>query len=242
MNELVRMAGPRRRRPTLEALCRERMTLRVPGVLPSDECRALVRRVYAARAEWTSNFAGVQFTLGRAWYTHLEEDREDAYFEGAAASNACVERHLPGMQGKVLELVRGLAGGPVTLRPGWCGPGVHVFPAGSEVAKVGGAVHYDTEGLTDAQIEARAPAISFVLMLQPATTGGGLRVWERFYEGDDFPSIPEAPSERVDYSPGELVAFDSYRLHQILPFGGDVDRISITVHIVKNDGAWEAWF
>jgi hypothetical protein len=121
---------------------------------------------------------------------------------------------------------------------------VHIFPAGSEVAQVGGAVHFDTEGLTDAQCAARAPAISFVLMLQPARFAGGLRLWDRFYDGDDFPTKPgeDVRSETVAYAPGELVAFDSYRLHQILPFGGEIDRVSITVHVVKNDRGWEAWF
>ena len=36
---------------------------------------------------------------------------------------------------------------------------------------------------------------------------------------------------------------DSRRLHQIRPFRGEVDRISITVHAVEVDrGVWDAWF
>jgi hypothetical protein len=244
MNELVRLAGPRRTRPSLARLCAERFAVRLPGALSPDACETIVRRVVAARRDWTSNFGGVQFTLGRAWYTHLEEGREEEYFRGAPESDACVEAHLPGMQEKVLGMVSDLVGATVTRRPGYCGPGVHIFPAGSEVARIGGAVHFDTEGLTDAQCAARAPAFSIVLMLQMPASGGGLTVWDDLYAGEDFPERPgpDVPSVSVTYRAGELVVFDSYRLHQIMPFAGDVDRVSITAHVVKADDAWEAWF
>src|SRR5262249_11835415 len=72
------------------------------AVLSPEECAAWVRGVYAARAHWTRNFEGVQFTVGRAWYTHLEEDATDDYFAGVAASDALVEQFLPGLQARVL--------------------------------------------------------------------------------------------------------------------------------------------
>jgi hypothetical protein len=35
---------------------------------------------------------------------------------------------------------------------------------------------------------------------------------------------------------------DSYRLHQIQPFQGARDRVSITAHLLYRDGAWQIWF
>jgi hypothetical protein len=220
------------------------LALRCPGVLSGEECTDYVDRVYRARGEWVANFDGQQFTLGRAWYTHLEEGREHEYFSNAGASDAAMTRTVAGLQERMLAKVADLVGGPVVRREGWCGPGVHIFPAGGEVARRGGEVHFDTEGLREAQIAQRVPALTFVLMLQPPEVGGGLRVWDRTYEGDDFPRKPDpsVPVARVEYELGELVVIDSYRLHQILPFRGGADRVTATVHAACEGPVWEAWF
>jgi hypothetical protein len=36
--------------------------------------------------------------------------------------------------------------------------------------------------------------------------------------------------------------FESYRLHQIEPFGGDVPRVTGTCHVARLSGAWDVWF
>jgi hypothetical protein len=220
------------------------LALRLPGSLGAEACRGYAAQVLAARDVWCPNFGGVQFTLGRAWYTHLEEDREDEYFANADASDAIVRSAAPGLQERMLALGSHVVGAPVVQRTGWCGPGVHIFHTGGEIARRGGEVHFDTEGLTEAQIERRAPALSLILMLQPAAIGGGLRVWDRLYDGEDFPKKPDpsVPVTQIAYEAGELVVIDSYRLHQILPFAGTQDRISATMHAVLEDGRWEAWF
>jgi hypothetical protein len=237
--------GPSAARPlSMRERLAKHMAVRCPGALSSAECSRHVAAVVSARGSWTANFDGRQFTLGRAYYTHLEEGREDEYFALAESSDALVRRAAPGLQEHMLALAAALLDGPVVQRPGWCGPGVHVFPARSEVARRGGEVHFDTEGLTDPQIERRAPAMSIVLMLQRPDVGGGLRLWERWYEGEDFPDKPEpaVPVTQIQYEPGELVVFDSYRLHQILPFRGRTDRISVTVHACLEGDAWQVWF
>src|SRR5262249_40188454 len=125
------------------------------------------------------------------------------------------------------------------------GPGVHIFPARGELAKKGGVVHFDTEGLSPHHVERRLPAVTIVAMLQPAQRGGGLRLWDVAYAGRDHPSAREVASKSrvVRYGIGDVVAIDSYRLHQIRPFGGDRDRISATVHAAEVDGGrWETWF
>ena len=215
------------------------------GALTVAECARWTRAAYAARGSWTPNFDGVQFTLGRAYYTHLEEDRAAEYFAGAAESDALVERTLPGLQGRLRDLLSGWLGAPVERRPGWCGPGLHIFPAGGWLSENGGDLHFDTEGLRARDLASRAPAMSAIAMLQPAARGGGLRVWSTLYEGDDEVAedlVRTTPHQTIDYELGDLVMIDSYRLHQIQPFTGALDRLSATAHLVLSEGRWQSWF
>jgi hypothetical protein len=225
-------------------MSRADLYLQRPGVLSPDECERWVRGAYGALGDWTACFDGVQFTLGRAYYTHLEEGRAGEYFAEARASDQRVERALPGMQARVRALLAELVvGAPVTPRSGWCGPGLHVFPADGWLACRGGDIHFDTEGLLPDELAARRPALSAIFMLQAPHRGGGLRVWDALYDGDDEVSEPEdIDSTVVEYAPGDLVVIDSYRLHQIQPFQGRRDRVSITVHLVLGAAGWQSWF
>lgn len=216
------------------------------NVLSTAECDRFVREVYAGRALWTPCFDGVQFTLGRAYYTHLEEGHEAEYFAVAQESDALVERAVPGLQGRVRDILRNLLGCPVNPRPGWCGPGVHIFPAGDWLSQHGGDIHFDTEGLSEDDLDRRRPALSAILMLQPPLRGGGLRIWDATWAGeDDEAAITRAasrPSSVASYDAGDLVVIDSYRLHQIQPFTGDRDRVSATTHLVLTEEGWQSWF
>jgi hypothetical protein len=218
--------------------------VRVRAVLAADACAAMVRRVMDARADWVADFRATQFTLGRAWYAHLEQARAREYFAGAAATDALVERVLPGAQASVREWVGRFVGEPAAPRAGFCGPGVHVFPAGEKVAKVGGDLHFDDEGMTDAALRDRRPALSFVLMLQAPERGGATRLWDALYDGASVPTeaMLARPFVDVPYDAGDLVVFSSYRLHQIQPFGGDRDRVSVTAHAARLAGEWICWF
>jgi hypothetical protein len=225
------------------ARLRDHLALHYQGVLTRRECAAYARGVYAGRSAWVPNFDGVQFTLGRAWYVHLETDREEEYFADVAASDAAVERFVPGLADRLLALIGLCVGSPVERRPGYCGPGVHVFPAGEYVSHHGGDVHWDVEGLDEGHVAAHAPAVTAVLMLQPAAQGGGLRVWDKLYEDEDTEEAPgSAASEEIVYGAGDLVILDSYRLHQICASSGPLDRISATAHTVCTEGRWQAWF
>lgn len=237
--ELV-AGGPEAFAARLEA----RLALRVPGFWPAERCAAYARRVYAGRPFWTADFDGDQFSLGRAFYTHLEQDKSDEYFAAAAASNAHVERLLPGLGAALIGAVGALVGEAAALRPGWCGPGVHVFPAGGWLARRGGDIHYDTEGLAARHAARREPALTLVLMLQPPERGGELKVWDARYEGSDEVGAATLarPSALVPYAAGDLVVIDSYRLHQIQPFGGARDRVSATAHGARAGGGWHVWF
>ena len=218
---------------------------RIPGFLTRDECLAASRAIEVARADWVPAFDKEQFSLGRAWYTHYEEDRSREYFARAAESDAIVERHLPGMQQRVIDLVARVSGGRGERRTGWCGPGVHIFPAGECVSESGGVVHFDTEGLPARHLRARKPALTLLVMLQAPERGGGIRLWEARYSGSDHASDEdlEAPSELIEYAEGEAIVFDSYRLHQIQPFTGSRDRYTLTGHAAAVDrDLWQVWF
>jgi hypothetical protein len=122
---------------------------------------------------------------------------------------------------------------------------VHIFPAGEKVAREGGVVHFDTEGLTPDHLRKRKRALSVVVMLGQPERGGGLELWAARYAGRDTALDSElaGPSRVFGYGAGSALAFDSYRLHQIQPFQGERDRVSATVHAAEVDpGRWETWF
>ncbi len=231
--------------PPLRDQCAASAGVLLSAVMPVSEAADCAARVLDAQAKWTSDFGGEQFALGRAFYTHLETGRVKEYFAHARASDALVESVLPGIQEKTFGLLARMLGGSVRKREGFCGPGVHVFPAGGKVAREGGVVHFDLEGLSEYQKAARSPAVSLVWMLQPGVWGGGLRLFDVLFDG-----CPDSEIEPGDYGfltvrseAGDALLFDSLRLHQIRPFRGTRGRISITVHAAWVDqGAWEAWF
>jgi hypothetical protein len=230
--------------PLLPAL-RRHPAVGVRGALDPAQAAAQVAAVLAADAELIDDFGGEQRALGRAFYTHLETGRTRAYFADARASDAVVERVLPGMQQRTLSLLARLLGGVVRRRHGFCGPGVHVFPAGEKVARKGGVTHYDLEGLTAQHLASPARAVSFVWMLQPPATRGGLGLYPRVWRGDNWPleRAPPAGGTTTRSRAGDALLFSSYRLHRIEGFGGSRARVSITCHAVEIDrDVWEAWF
>ncbi|MBS2013880.1 MAG: 2OG-Fe(II) oxygenase [Deltaproteobacteria bacterium] len=225
-------------------MLREALVVRLASAIEASRAASWVEGVVAARAAWVEDFGGAQFSLGRAWYTHLEQGRAAEYFTDTEASDAHVERYCPGLQEAMRRFASRVVGGTVVQRDGWCGAGVHVFPAGALVATRGGDIHYDTEGLTPAHANERQPALTLVLMLQPATRGGALRVWSAPYRGTEAYEDEdlESPSVTCEYGVGDLVIIDSYSLHQIQPFQGNTDRISATLHVAFVEGRWESWF
>lgn len=213
-----------------------------------EQCASWVKSIYAQRDQWVSDFNAVQYSLGRAWYTHYEQGRSRDYFLGAKQSDQLVQTTTPGLQETLVSLTQQIVNGEVRQRQGWCGPGVHIFPAGKSVSHSGGDIHFDLEGLTEAHAAAQKPAYSLILMLQAPLTGGGLKLWDVYFDGER--SDLELDDDELDcettlfeYKTGDLLIVDSYRLHQIQPFSGDVDRISATAHIAqKGTNRWEIWF
>jgi hypothetical protein len=223
-------------------LAQGRLALVVSRVFSEEACAKIAANVDTASTELTPNFDGVQHTLGLAYYTHLEEDRVDEYFAGAERSRALVERVAPGMSARLLALASEVVQAEVVQRERWCGPGIHVFPAQGWVAERGGDVHFDLEGIDEAQLATRTPVLSLVLGLRAPERGGGLRLWSRTW-ADGVEEAADGEPTVVPVVAGDVVVFDSYRLHQIEPFEGGVDRLTATVHVLRRpDGVWEAWF
>ncbi|HYQ04418.1 MAG TPA: hypothetical protein VER96_37350 [Polyangiaceae bacterium] len=219
--------------------------LAVSDVFSAEECAEYLAAVHRARGAWVSDFDGEQFSLGRAFYTHLEQDRCREYFADAAASDARVERALPGLSRRLLHLVEQLTGGAGFARRGFCGPGVHIFPAGEKVAREGGVIHFDTEGLPEQHVRLRKRALTVVVMLGLPEGGGGLKLWNARYAGNDSVDNEKQRGVACDahYEVGGALVIDSYRLHQIQPFSGKRDRVTATVHAAEVDpGRWETWF
>src|SRR5437763_1627739 len=82
-------------------------------------------------------------------------------------------------------------------------------------ARALGDVDFDTEGLSDAQEARRASTRTLVLMLQPPEGGGGLRVWDRRWQGeaDDEAIEEDAVSSAVaEAHVADLTVIDSYTL------------------------------
>lgn len=227
-------------RPSLWAELERSLAVVLRGALAPTQCARWTQAVYDARAQWIEDFGGEQFALGRAFYTHVESGRASEYFADARASDERVERAVPGMAAWMRSMFAAMVGGGARARQGFCGPAVHVFPAGEKVAREGGVVHFDVEGLTSHHIARRTRTATLVVMLQPPEARGGLLLWNKRFPEDD--PGDEAPVV-LRYQTGDAVLMDSYRLHQIEPFEGALDRVSITLHGYEVDrGRWEVWF
>jgi hypothetical protein len=217
-----------------------------PQLFTPEQCEALVNGVYEGRSSWTTILPDAP-TLGRAFYTHLSRpSMRDLYVRDFATSDARVERFCPKLVKNMLAGVKELLSCNVNpvLRSGFCGPGVSIFPWTGNVAKDGGVIHFDDEGLPEDHSALRLPAYSFVCMIQKPERGGGIKLWDTFYESAPYEvtkKMTDAECEIIEYDLGELVAFDSYRLHQIQSFKGQIDRIAVTCHAMYTD-RWEVWF
>jgi hypothetical protein len=219
-----------------------------PSALSPRLASAWTQATSKAKSDWTHDFGGEQFSLGHAFYTHLETGGARAYFASSIASDALVERVLPTMQETIRVLFAKLVRArQVRQRVGFCGAGVHVFPARGKVARVGGVIHSDTEGLSPWHIMQKCRAITLVVMLQPPTWGGGLWTWPVFADNDRaegaLDALEHLAPQKFRYRVGDALAMPSRQVHQIRPFRGELDRVSITLHGVETvPGSWETWF
>jgi len=230
--------------PTLWHQMQDFAALHIYSVLPKEICEDIVTKVYKNKEHWNSDFEGLQFSFGQAYYPHLEAGTTEEYFEKVPNSDELFNKALPGLQEMAMKFLSSIVGGYVQQREGWSGPGIHIFPANGYAANNAGEIHFDLDGIADEDRIALSPAVTMILMLQPPTTGGGLKVWNTKYAGRtaDELALNEIPSTIVEYAIGDLVFINSYTLHQIQPFQSQCDRISLTVHSIYNGECWDCWF
>ncbi len=230
--------------PSLWHQLQEYSALHIHSVLEESICKDIVSKVIANKVHWNSDFDGLQFSFGQAYYPHLEAGTTEAYFEKALSSDTIFESALPGLQEFAVKIISTLVGAYAQPREEWSGPGIHIFPANGYAAKNAGEIHFDLDGICDSDRAALAPAITIIVMLQKPTEGGGLKVWNKKFSGISANelNLAETESEILNYSNGDIIIINSYTLHQIQPFISKEDRISLTVHSVFNGECWECWF
>jgi hypothetical protein len=214
------------------------------NALPAATAASWSAKVLGARKLWTADFGGDQYSLGSAFYTYLETQQNAAYFSQVANSDARIESVLPGAQAFATAFMADMLGAKaVRQRFGFSGPGIHIFLPGGALAKRGGVIHVDTEGLSPVHLAQRQRAYTLVLMLQAPSWGGGLHVWPLESDSDRDLDLSELEPTRVRYRPGDALLMPSRAVHQIRPFRGEHARISLTLHGVEVDeGIWETWF
>lgn len=212
----------------------------------------IVNKIYEIRDQWLPNYDGEQYSLGRVWYTHFDEKIDDEYFRNAEESKKMITSNFPGLYEKIIKLCTSIEkGANISIRDGWAGPGFAIFPAHGRCAEIGGDIHYDWEGLTDGQLDDQnAEGYSFIAMLSKPESGGGLKIWDIKYDQARkqeelvaWAESPDAPYTLIDYQLGDLVMINSFYLHQIQTFSGDIDRICLTFHIARHkENQWYIWF
>jgi hypothetical protein len=235
----------------------------IEDFLGAEELKAHVASIFAAKeaGEWT-NWNNKQYSLGEAWYTYAEGfaplQRFEEYARLVPRSRLLVEQRLPGLEAKVMALLRVLVGPKhtVTERKGWAGPGVVIFPPGRVVAREGGAPHFDIDSFTHQELREGVVMLSAVCMLQKPVAGGDLYLWDLQYDPckprnqfeTEFASAeclsPDIRLMRkeVKYSPGDLWLFNGLQLHQIQAFAGLKERMCLTFHLfLSADSCWQVW-
>ncbi len=203
-------------------------------------CERRAKAVLRARREWTSDFgAGSTPSAARSIPTWRPDVGALLPRRGGLDARVERRRHAGGVDGP-------------PERRSWAGRSGHSASA-DRVSTCfllarrprGVVFHFDVEGLTPLQLRRGHRAVTVVWMLQPAEWGGGLRIWDTLHGGSEHPTDAElaTPHLTLRYRPGDVLFSDSRRLHQIRPFRGSRDRISITAHAVEVDrGVWEIWF
>lgn len=237
--------------PPLEDALERYAAIRIPGVLSPDECITCSERLYQMRLRWRDDYGGEQFSLPDNYYARVSGGTVEEYFSSVVASRKLMAESFPHEQKRFLQLMQTLIKAEtVPLKKGWCGPGFVIFPEGEYVAVNNGPIHVDAEGLVDGElVDSDARACALVLMVQKPQWQGGVRVWNFPWD----PLLGETHSLRraensysngytIEYELGDLVVLNSLKPHQILSFGGGIDRITMNAFGSFVGGRWQFWF
>lgn len=196
-------------------------------------------RLGALGVPWTAYSGGLQYSLGLSFYGCLEAGDIAGYYAGAAASELHLQALFPDLRARLYGFLGSLLGTDVCQRPGFCGHGLVRYPAGRWCAHHGSNLHADIEGVPAEILGAVAPVLTVVAMLQAPESGGALMFWPATATVDNIELVEP---EGVLLAAGDIVAFDSRRLHAVAPFQGRRDRIvAVTRGFVERERVL-AWF
>lgn len=238
----------------LQTKLRDELNYKFANFFSARQVTEIVDAFYAAKADWVSGFGGEQYSLGEAWYHYVETGKGGnpaEYLDRAVLSRQIVERHVPGLHDYILSFMRKLYPDKhAKIRESWAGPGIVNFLANNHVARRGGVIHVDTDGLTNTELlDPDFVVYSFVAVLQKPETGGDLRLWNYRFDydaGEEVLNNPEMLANvkraRIIYEPGNLHMFEGLKAHKIEPFEGEKDRVCLTFHAALRNNVWEIWF
>lgn len=232
----------------------ENLVYNFKNFFTQQQVKNIVSAFYNARSDWSEGFKGQQYSLGEVWYHYAETNEGvETYREQAVNSRDIFEKHIPGLHAHILNfLCDTLNTSSVSIRDGWAGPGIVSFLSQNYVAKNGGGLHYDIEGLSVEEMTDPAFELySFVSMLQKPDSGACLYTWDKRYDHNDAKDRENSPMMSsvagkkrayINYQLCDLWMFKGLNAHHIEKFTGDLDRICLTFHIAKRNDHWDVWF
>jgi len=191
-----------------------------------------------------------------AFYGMIEAGLNESYFRYAAKHNRFLKKHFPG-----IEDIIAYAGQKILTHSGLAADALPIVPRDAKYFLMTGFnlqlatwnlynIHTDTEGLIqypESIFKSDTRAYSCVISIQRTAQhtekrGGDLDIWrerylahelDRFYKSDGVHAHSKANRIKIPYNEGNLIVFDSFMPHVVLPFKvkkKEDRRISMVVH------------
>ena len=191
-----------------------------------------------------------------AYYGMIEAGLNESYYRFAEKHNKYLLKEFPEVAGVIAD-----AGRLILSHSGLKPDALPVVPRDKKYFQIGGFnlqlkswnlynIHTDTEGLLQypaSIFEEKTRAYSCVVSVKRTAQhskdrGGDLDIWrqrvladelEGFYKRDGYSARSNKLREKVPYTVGNMVLFDSFMPHVVIPFKvkkKDDQRISFVVH------------
>lgn len=230
------------------------------GFLQPEVCRQWARTIFQNPTIFGPDVAP-QYGQMAAFYGMIEAGLNESYFRYAAKHNAFLTQHFP----EIKEIIA-YAGQRILTHSGLSSDALPVMPRDAQYFLMAGFnlqlaswklynIHTDTEGLLlypDSIFKPETRAYSCVISIHRTAQhtqkrGGDLDIWrerylahelEHFYKADGVHARSKANRVKIPYHEGNLILFDSFMPHVVLPFKVKTKadrRISMVVHFNYRD-------
>ena len=236
-------------------------------ILTSDSCKEIAETVNELKDHWISRHDFGFYSLGAAAYLdappqktiemfELAGPAENQYMENVARYNGLLWEHFSELYKIVKDALSTIFDSDVEYAVDKALPGFHIFNHNIAHAKSSAHVpHYDGqyEGLDWGQevTGLNAKTFSFTLPIKLPVVGGGIYFWPvqleevlQLSKSDALNLVKAAKSQRVSYSPGELVCHPGHQLHRIAPWKSvpEDQRMTLQGHGLYLDGCWQLYW